>query len=75
MTLTDSAKTGLLGPEAKAYHAGYVDGIGEMLNQLTGQSQNAPAGCYHGPVPDELQIWLAGVRKRLDNMKAENVRV
>lgn len=50
---------------AKAYADGFAGGIKETLLQLTGMSTTAPEGCYRGPLPDELEAWVARVRRQL----------
>lgn len=50
----------------RAYQDGMKDGIKMMLDQIQADpAALAPEGQYHGPMPDELRDWLAGVRRRL----------
>ncbi len=59
-------------PRARSYGQGFIDGVSEALDQLEGRSTRAPSGCYDGPLPDELRDWIAGVRARHDQVRAED---
>lgn len=51
-------------PAAIAYADGFQDGVLETLAQIDGSV--ALAGLrYEGPVPEELQAWIDGIRENI----------
>ena len=55
-----------------AYRAGLIEGCEMVLDHLSASpAAAAPSGVYCGPLPDELREWIAALRARLDQEKAE----
>jgi hypothetical protein len=49
----------------RAYRQGWHDAIAAMLQQLRNESTDWPQGGYTGPLPLELEQWLANVESKL----------